>query len=243
MSQLGSIVFTSIMFLSVPPCALIVIFLRLFGRRTSYRASQYWCIAMLWLVKKLCGLSYSVEGQENLPAEPSVVLIKHSSAYETFVQLLFIPKQTWVLKRELMWAPFLGWALATLSPIAINRKAGKSAVDQIIEQGTAKLKQGLYINIFPEGTRMAPGETRRYGLSGALLARSAGCALVPVAHNAADYWPRRGLLKRPGVVRFVIGPPLNPKNRDPREVNRELQNWIESTVADLRRAAGDQPPS
>jgi len=231
---LGSVVFTSLMFISVPPYAMVVVFARLFGKRAAYVTSCGWCAAIIWLAKVLCGLDYRVEGRENLPEEPCVVLIKHSSAYETFAQFLILPRQSWVLKRELIWTPFLGWALASMHPIAINRKAGQSAVEQVVEQGKARLADGLYVNIFPEGTRMPPGETRRYGLSGTLLAQRDNRLIVPVAHNAGDYWPRRGLRKRPGIVRFVIGPPIDPANRNPRDVNAEVQAWVENKVAELR---------
>ncbi len=234
MGWLGSLLFTTLMFVSVPPYAMLVVLSRLFGRRAAYVTSRAWCAGIVWLVKLLCGLDYRVEGRENLPEEPCVVLIKHSSAYETFAQFLILPMQSWVLKRELIWAPFLGWALAALHPIAINRQAGSSAIEQVVEQGKARLADGLYVNIFPEGTRMPPGETRRYGLSGVLLAQRDCRLLVPVAHNAGDYWPRRGLRKRPGVVRFVIGPPIDPADRNPREVNAQVQAWVEGKVAELR---------
>jgi 1-acyl-sn-glycerol-3-phosphate acyltransferase len=135
-----------------------------------------------------------------------------------------------------MWAPFMGWALAVLRPIAIDRGAGHQAVEQVLEQGLARLNDGLWVTIFPEGTRMAPGTTRRYGISGVLLAQKAGRLLVPVAHNAGDHWPRRGWRKKPGVVTFRIGTPVNPAGRDPREVNLEIQNWVEAEVAALRIA-------
>jgi 1-acyl-sn-glycerol-3-phosphate acyltransferase len=232
---LRSILFTTIMFVSVPPSAVAVLIARLFGREVGYASMVLWCRIMIGLCEKLCGLSYTVEGYENLPDKPGVMFIKHSSAYETFAQFLFLPRQCWVLKRELMWAPFLGWALAVGSPIAINRSGGKATVQQVIEQGKKKLADGLWVNIFPEGTRMAPGETRRYGISGTLLAQAANTTITPLAHNAGDFWPRRGLRKRPGVVRFVIGKPVDPAGRDPREVNEELQKWVEATVARLRR--------
>ena len=108
------------------------------------------------------------------------------------------PPQSWVLKRELMWIPLVGWAVHCLKPIAINRKAGAAAVTQVVEQGTQRLREGMWILIFPEGTRVAVGETRKYGVSGALLASRAGCKIIPVAHNAGYYWPRRGWLKKPG---------------------------------------------
>jgi 1-acyl-sn-glycerol-3-phosphate acyltransferase len=237
---LRSLLFTGLMFASVPPYALLVIAARAFGRRTAYRTVLGWVHMIVGLAQVLCGLRYEVEGRENLPAEASVVLFKHSSAYETLVQMLIAPWQTWVLKRELMWVPFFGWALAALGPIAINRSAGNSAVQQVIDQGTAWLERGRWVMVFPEGTRMPPGETRRYGLSGTLLAQATGCPLVPVAHNAGDFWPRRGWRKRAGTVRFCIGPPVDPAGRNPRELNREIQDWVETKVADLRAGAQER---
>jgi 1-acyl-sn-glycerol-3-phosphate acyltransferase len=135
----------------------------------------------------------------------------------------------------LLWAPFLGWAVAAIRPIAINRGAGQQAVAQVLTKGKARLAEGHWVMVFPEGTRMAPGETRRYGLSGVLLAQAAGRLLVPVAHDAGDYWPRRGLRKRPGTVTFRVGPPVDPAGRNPRQVNEEIQAWVEAQVAELRR--------
>ena len=138
-----------------------------------------------------------------------------------------------------MWTPFVGWALLPLRAIAIDRGAHRAAVQQVIEQGKQRLADGICVMIFPEGTRMKPGHTRPYGISGTLLAQESGCLLVPVAHNAGDFWPRRGLRKRPGTVQFCIGPPVDPSGRDPREVNAELQNWVETKVAELRQSSGD----
>ena len=234
MNIVRSVVFTVVMFVTVVLVCPFVIAVRPFGTRASYSVCLLWNHFIIWLCKELCGLDYVVEGSENIPDENGVVLIKHSSAYETLVQWQLFPQQCWVLKRELMWAPFLGWVLATLHPIAIDRNAGGSAVQQVIVQGTQRLSQGLWVILFPEGTRMAPGETRRYGISGALLAREAGRLLIPVAHNAGDFWPRRGWRKRPGTVRFSIGPPVDPAGREPRDVNAEIQGWIEKKVAELR---------
>jgi len=134
---------------------------------------------------------------------------------------IVFPRQVWVLKRELLWIPVVGWGIRQLHAIAIDRKSGHSAVAQVIEQGKQRLAEGDWIIIFPEGTRMPPGQTRRYGASGALLATETGRLIVPVAHNAGAYWPRRGLLKKPGTVRVVIGPPVAASGRDAREINQE----------------------
>jgi 1-acyl-sn-glycerol-3-phosphate acyltransferase len=232
--MIGSLVFTTLLFVTVPPYALAAIVARIAGTRASYAVARAWARLVDRLARALCGLHYTVEGVENLPPGSAVAMIKHSSAYETIMQLLIFPQQTWVLKRELMWAPFFGWALAALAPIAIDRGGGRSAVDQVLAQGKRQLEAGRWVMIFPEGTRMAPGETRRYGLSGALLAAASGRFLVPVAHDAGDYWPRRGLRKRPGTVRFCIGKPVDPAGREARQVTEEIQAWIEAKVAELR---------
>ena len=146
--------------------------------------------------------------------------------------MVVFPRQVWVLKRELLWLPVVGIGVWQMHSIAINRKSGHSAVSQVVEQGKQRLAEGSWVMIFPEGTRMPAGETRRYGVSGVLLARATGRLIVPVAHNAGYYWPRRGRLK-PGVVRVVIGKALSAEGRDVRELNEEVQNWIESTVQEL----------
>jgi 1-acyl-sn-glycerol-3-phosphate acyltransferase len=228
---LRSLLFTGYMFLSTIPYSLVLLGVGLFSYPAAYRVACAWVASVVWCAEKLCGLSYRVEGREHLPERASVVLLKHSSAYETLVEFLIFPRQSWVLKRELIWAPFLGWALARLRPIAINRKAARTAVEQIIRQGSDRLREGIWVMIFPEGTRMPVGQTRRYGVSGAALAAANSLPVIPVAHNAGAYWPRRGLRKRPGTVIFSIGPPIPTAGRDLREVNRAAQAWIESAVA------------
>jgi 1-acyl-sn-glycerol-3-phosphate acyltransferase len=234
MLTLRSALFTFVMFVSVPFYAVMVLLLSPFGARAAYWPAVSWARMILRLCKVLCGLDYVVQGRDNIPTQNSIALLKHSSTYETIVQFTLFPRQCWVLKRELMWVPFLGWALAVLQSIAIDRGAAHSAVEQVIEQGRRRLRDGLWIMVFPEGTRMAPGKTRRYGISAVLLAQQTGRVLVPVAHNAGDYWPRRGLRKRPGTVCFCIGPPVDPTGRKPREVNAEIQAWVEARVAQLQ---------
>lgn len=195
--------------------------------------ARLWGRGMLWAGRCLCGLEYRFEGLENLPVEPSVIFIKHSSVFETYAQLVVFPGQVWVVKRELLWIPLFGWGLGAMRPIAINRRGGRNAVLQVIEQGKRHLADGRWITVFPEGTRTAPGETRKYGASGAALAKAAGVKIVPVAHNAGDLWGRRSVVKRPGLIRFVVGPPINPSGLSTKETNRIAQNWIESKMAEI----------
>ncbi len=202
-----------------------------FGHRFPYAIARNWCRVIRFLLKWICGLRYRVEGRENFPAQPCVLFIKHSSAFETFVQIIEFPRACWVLKRELLWVPFFGWALQAMRSIAIDRTAGGTAVKQVVEQGKQRLADGLSVSIFPEGTRMPPGETKRYGISGTLLAAASGAPIVPIAHNAGYHWPRRAKGIKPGEVVFVVGKPVTATDREPREVNDEIQNWIENEVA------------
>jgi 1-acyl-sn-glycerol-3-phosphate acyltransferase len=228
---LRSVLFTTCLFIGTLLFAVAVVGLSWLPNDKLYGVARSWARTHLWLLKTFCGLSHSIEGRENIPPGAHVSMWKHSSAWETIAQAAIFPPQSWVLKRELMWIPLVGWAVRALKPIAIDRKAGAAAVSQVIEQGTQRLREGMWILIFPEGTRVAVGETRKYGVSGALLASRAGCKIVPVAHNAGYYWPRRGWLKRPGVIRVVIGPPIEAAGREPRELNQEVRAWIEHQIA------------
>ena len=196
--------------------------------RYRSKLARGWGGTLLVMLRLICRLDYRIEGRENLPPGNHIALLKHSSSWETFAQVALLPDQVWVLKRELTWVPFLGWALRFMHAISVDRGAGGAAVRSVLVQGKARLAEGLWIVIFPEGTRMAPGQTRRYGISGALLAAENDRLIVPVAHDAGYYWPRRGLYKKPGTIRVVIGPPIAAAGRDARAVNEEAQNWIEA---------------
>jgi len=228
---LGSIFFTLCLFVSVPFYGTVALLAAPLRRPWTYGVAVAWVDSMFWLLRRLCGLDYRVEGLEHLPKRSSIVLMKHSSAWETLAQIKIFPRQTWVLKRELMWVPILGWVLWVLSPIAIDRRGGGAAVQQVVDQGRERLMAGVWVMVFPEGTRMPAGQTRRYGLSGVLLASAMGLPVIPVAHNAGYYWPRRGWLKRPGTIRVVIGAPIETRGVEPRVVNEQAQRWVEDTLA------------
>ena len=201
-----------------------------FARR--FVLARVWAATLLWVLKWSCGLDYRVEGAP-LPEGCHLAFWKHSSSWETLAMMVIFPRQVWVLKRELVWIPVVGIGVQQMHAIAIDRKSGHTAVAQVIEQGKERLLEGDWVMIFPEGTRMAVGETRRYGVSGTLLAIDAGRLIVPVAHNAGHYWPRRGLMKKSGTVRVVIGAPVSTVGREARELNEEIQRWVEKTVKGL----------
>ncbi len=235
-----SLLFQAWFFVSVVVFAIVVFLSWPLPYSVRYRIAQAWGRGMLWAGRFFCGLDYTIEGLENLPDRPSVILAKHSTVFESYAFLVHLPRQTWVAKRELSWIPIFGWGFAALKPISINRNAGGSAVSQVITQGKARLAEGIWVTVYPEGTRLPPNETRRYGISGAALAREANCPIVPVAHNAGEFWPRRSIIKRPGLIRIVIGPPITPGDRPPKQTNLVVQEWIEGTMAEICGSANRQ---
>ena len=233
MLLLRSLVFQFYFFASVGIASMSIFFMWPFSFSIRSAIAKYWGKSMLWVGRAVCGLDYVIEGEENIPNVPSVIMIKHTTVFETYTQLAVFPPQTWVVKRELLWIPMFGWGLAAMRPIAINRSAGHTAVTQVIEQGRDRLGKGIWITVFPEGTRMPAGQTRKFGVSGAALAKDVQCPIIPVAHNAGDLWPRRGLKKKPGMIRFCIGPPIDPGERTPKEINLILQDWIETKMKEI----------
>jgi len=209
-----------------PPYALLALATFPLPRMVRYRIISGWSRLVVYLAKTILGIDWRIEGEENLPARPSVILAKHQSAWETMAFQLIFPPQVHVLKREPLWIPFFGWGLALMSPIAIDRARGARALRTIARRGRERLAQGFWIVVFPEGTRVAPGERRDYQLGGAWLAAAAGAPVVPVAHNAGLFWPRNAFLKRPGTVTVRIGPTIDGQ-RDPKIINQLAETWIE----------------
>ena len=233
MIWIRSLIFQIYFFTSVCIAALLIAVCFWAPYAFRFSIARTWGRSMLTAGKVLCGLDYRIEGLENVPNQPCIIMIKHTTVFETYAQLAIFPPQTWVLKRELQWIPFFGWGLAAMRPIAINRGGGHSAVQQVVNQGKALLSDGVWVTIFPEGTRVPPGETKRYGVSGALLAREAQVPILPVAHNAGDFWPRRGLRKKPGLIRFCIGPVIIPDDRPPKATNLIVQGWVEAKMREI----------
>ena len=192
-----------------------------------------WARFICWWLAVTCGLRHQVEGLEHLPAAPGVILSKHQSAWETIMFQVIFPPQIWALKREALWLPFFGWGLAATSPIAIDRSTPVRALDRLLRQGREKLAEGRWVVIFPEGTRMAPGEQGAFHPGGAMLAVKAGVDVLPVAHDAGRYWARRGFVKKPGLIRVRIGPLIKTEAKKARAVNDEARDWIEGTMAAL----------
>jgi len=228
-----SIVFALGMWVSVIIFATLCLFTAPFSFAVRYGFLSKWARLNLWWLALTCGVRYQVEGYENIPEGNAIVMSKHQSTWETLALQMIFPPQVWVLKRELLKVPFFGWGLALLEPISIDRKARGKARQQLIDQGTERLKNGRWVVIFPEGTRIPPGEKGRYALGGALLAENSGYPIVPMAHNAGEFWPRRKFIKQPGVVKVRIGPPIDSKGKSASEINKEVETWIEGQMAEI----------
>ena len=227
MTLMRSSLFALALVVVTPPYAIVALATLLLPRMTRYRVISGWSWLVVLLARGILGIRWRVEGAEHLPGRPAVILAKHQSAWETLAFQLIFPPQVHVLKRELLWIPFFGWGLALMSPIAINRSRGLAALRSIARRGRERLRQGFWVVVFPEGTRVAPGERRAYQLGGAWLAAASGAPVVPVAHNAGLLWPRNAFLKHPGTVTVRIGPMIEPANRDPKTINALAESWIE----------------
>lgn len=196
-----------------------------------YRVISYWAKSMVWLARLVLGIRWDVSGRENISTEPCIIMAKHQSAWETMALQLFFPPHVYVVKRELLRIPFFGWGLALMSPIAIDRDAGMRSIKQTLQQGRERLAQGFSVVIFPEGTRVPPGVRGKYQVGGAWLACKTGASVVPVAHNAGELWGRNALVRYPGVVRMIIGAPMESRGVEPEELNRRVEAWIEAEMS------------
>lgn len=233
MIYLRSLLFYLGMILSLVVMTLIMPFCLFLPFRLRYGVLTQWGRFILWWLRVTCRLDYRVEGRENIPSGASIVLAKHQSAWETIALQRILPPQTWVLKRELLWIPLFGWGLALLKAVAIDRGAGRKALKQVVEQGSQRLQAGIWVIVFPEGTRVAPGTKGSYNIGGAMLAQKSGYPALPIAHNAGEYWPKQGFLKRPGTITVAIGPCIESAGRKAGEINAEAEAWIESKMHEI----------
>lgn len=203
-----------------------------------YWIAARWCRITLNVLRAVAGVRYRVEGMENLPPGPAVLLSKHQSAWETIAFPALMPHPLcYVLKRELVYVPFFGWALGLLKMIYIDRSAGRQAFASVIRQGRERMADGSWVIMFPEGTRTRTGTQGQYKTGGVRFAIASGAPVVPVAHNAGRCWPRNSFLKYPGLVTLSIGPPIASTGLKPDELNARVEQWIEAEMRRLDPAA------
>lgn len=235
MSALRSVVFALFQLLVTPVYAVLVLLSFWLPPLPRYRFITGWCWINLCAARWICGIRHRVVGGDNIPprGSPHIVMSKHSSTWETLALNFLFPPLAFVAKKELLSIPFFGWAFALASPITIDRRAGRDAMQQISEQGRERLASGFWIVVYPEGTRIRAGTRAHYKTGGARLAFALGVPIVPVAHNAGYLWPKGVLGKRPGTITVSIGPPIRLEGKDMQRLTNEVESWIENEVARL----------
>ncbi len=231
---LGSLLYTLLFFLSVLILGFFVLLPSpIINEKERWQVISFFSRSNIYACRVLCGLHYEATGLENLPKKPCVVFLKHASVYEMFFALAFLQPSSYVAKYELMYVPILRGALKALRCIPVKRGLGKKEVAKVLEQGERCLKDGRWIVVCPEGTRVPHGETKRYGISGSLLAKAVGSDVLPIAHNAGYYWGRRSLIKKPGLITFSVGKPIETNNKNAQEINKAAQSWIEEEISQM----------
>lgn len=233
MTRLRSLLFNLGMWIMVIPFALLALLLIPMSAPRRSHIVAGWARFVMWWLGITCGLRFRVIGREHIPAHPCVILAKHQSAWETIAFQAIFPPQIWVLKRSLLLLPFFGWALWALKAIAIDRSAGREALKQLVAQGRERLAMGLSVVVFPEGTRIAPGQRGKYHIGGAWLATHTGATVLPVAHNAGEFWRKNSLLKQPGTITVSVGHPIEAAGMKAEELNRQVEAWIEAEMPRL----------
>jgi 1-acyl-sn-glycerol-3-phosphate acyltransferase len=236
MAMLRSTLHMAFMFVTVIPYTLLILLARLFGAKgdARYAIAQKWLTLSVDAARVIMGIRYQVQGQDNLPVgetSPAILLVKHQSTYETFLMPAIMPHPlAYVFKKELLYVPFFGWSIGSLDMIHIDRSQRSKAFAKVVEQGKALLDRGVWVIMFPEGTRIPRGERGSYKSGGTRLAIATGAPVIPVAVTSAKCWPRKAFIKHPGVVDVSIGKPIPSEGRDADELMREVEAWIEAEM-------------
>ncbi|TGV11235.1 1-acyl-sn-glycerol-3-phosphate acyltransferase [Alcaligenaceae bacterium 429] len=228
---LRAILYQLFLLITVIPYSILCLLWSPLPLRWRYKLTSGWPHLAVWGAKHILGIRWQVKGWENLPDGPAVLLSKHQSAWETMFFCGYLPKDVcFVYKRELHRVPFFGWGLALLRMIPINRSNGRDAMKQIVKTGQERLDEGRWPLLFPEGTRIPPGETGRYKQGGAMLACRTNSMVIPIAHNAGECWPRNAFIKTPGLITVSFGPAINPEGMSQATLNQAVEDWIEGEM-------------
>ena len=228
---LRSLIFTIVMVVSTVLWSLVCFLAAPLPYRQRFYITSRWNVFMIWCLKVICGIRYEVRGRENLPDAQAILLSKHQSAWETIFLLPNMPRPlVFVFKKEILYIPFFGWAMALLRMIPIDRKQGKNAFKQVVAHGKRRLKAGLWIIMFPEGTRIPVGQSGKYKSGGTRLAVETQAVVVPIAHNSGECWPKNSFIKKPGKVTVSVGKPISSEGRSPDELMEQVEQWIESEM-------------
>jgi len=213
--------------------AIPVMIAALFGRRTGLKFSVAWARINLFGIRIFCGLDCKVHGRENIPDHGCIVMSKHQSTFETFFLASILGDFVFVAKRSLTLIPIFGWCIYLVRFILIDRQSGRSAVNQMIDQSKVHIANGTHVVVFPEGTRMPVNAPPNYRAGGAMVAIAIGADILPVAHNAGEFWPRMGFIKWPGYITMHIGKPISSKGKSTDQLMTETQGWIEDKMQEI----------
>lgn len=239
MAVLRSTLHMLFMFVTVIPYSLLILLARVLGGKSTllYVIAQKWLALSVNSARVIMGIRYNVQGQEHLPVgetSPAILLVKHQSTYETFLMPAIMPHPlAYVFKKELLYVPFFGWAIGSLDMIHIDRSQRARAFAKVVEQGQTLLAKGVWVIMFPEGTRIPRGERGSYKSGGTRLAIATGAPVIPIAVTSAKCWPRRAFIKYPGVVDVSIGAPIPSEGREADELMRQVETWIEAEMQRL----------
>lgn len=210
-----------------------VLLSRLISYELSATLSVIWLRVNLWGLKVFCGVTWKVEGRENIPDYPCLMLAKHQSTWETYFLPTLLSRAVYVAKKSLVYIPIFGWAIWALNFILIDRSSGRSAISQMVEQAKQRFADGISVIVFPEGTRVAVGAEPNYRVGGGMIAEATGIDVLPVAMNAGEFWPRHGYIKWPGEITVIVGPVIKTEGKKASEIMAETQSWIESRMDEI----------
>lgn len=236
MRLIRSSLFSLYMIVSTMIVGTLAVLLAPFPYMLRYRLINLYAHSIIRSLTLLCGINYSVEGKEHI-RHPGIIFCKHQSTWETYILQTIFPPISFVFKSELLWIPFFGWGLAAMKPISIHRGTGHKAVKELVTGGIKRLKENLSVVIFPEGTRTHSTGPGRYRIGGAVLAAESGYPVIPVAHNAGEFWERKGFIKKPGHITVRIGPAIETQGKTAEEILEQAREWIETQMPEITQGS------
>ena len=235
MRLIGSTLFAIGMIVSICLWVIPCVVARIFPYKICFAIVSSWCTFNVFWLRLTCGIRYQVSGIENIPQQACVIMSNHQSTWETLAFPSIFPTLTWVIKKELLFIPLFGWGIASTQPIALDRKKGKRAFQQLIKDGKEKLALGRFILIFPEGTRTSYDEETELKIGGFVLAKKSKSNILPVAHDAGRLWPRRGFLKTSGTIHLHIGEPIPTQDCSTDELREKYASWLRNARVQMKQ--------
>lgn len=230
MMMLRSFIFKVAFMLATFIWSSLILIMLILPFKWRHYIGTFWADTTVWLARLICGVRWEVHGQENIPDTPCILVVNHQSNWETFFTTLLQRKQVWLLKKELVKMPYVGWAMNAMGPVAIDRKQGREALKMLMEEGKRRLDSGYSLVIYPEGTRSPVDDPQPFKVGAGRLAQTVGVPVIPIAHNAGQFWPRKGRMHS-GTVQVVVGEPIDTEGKLGKEINALAEAWISAERA------------